>query len=181
MKLDIGCGERTPEGWTGMDISPSVSPAIVADARKSWPIENETVTEARCIHFFEHLGSVDRCHVMRELWRVLVPGATVEFVTPLGFNRMAQDPDHKWPPVVRGTFYYYSRKWREANGLSHYERLFGLHFDFDIVSFDVKYDPDQYKTACGNGDAAAPVLGLLLMADPDAQTDLRTVLRKGGA
>jgi predicted SAM-dependent methyltransferase len=173
VKLDLACGQNRAKGWVGVDVSPDAHPDVVADLRLPWIFPDECVTEARCLHFFEHLTPAERIHFACELDRVLVPGGTCTFVTPLGFNRMVQDPDHKWPPVVKGTFFYFSKRWRDENKLSHYERLHGLRCDLVLIRSDMKYDPTQFP------DSIPPErLELLLLAHPDAQTDLVSVLQK---
>jgi len=178
VKLDLGCGRRKPEGFVGIDISPDVGADLVFDIGgafglpQRWPLEDASVEKARAHHFFEHLWPSERAHVMRELERVLVSHGTFEITTPLGYNRQLQDPDHKWPPVVRSTYNYYSRVWRDANELSHYEKTLGLTMDFVIAAESMLFDPEQYK------GASPQELERLLRTDPDAQTDLFVILRK---
>jgi predicted SAM-dependent methyltransferase len=177
MKLDLACGNRKLEGWYGVDISPEVKPDRVFDLMdpRSWPWASESVAEARCYHFFEHLTPPQRHHVMNELWRVLIPGGTCEFVTPLGHFRQLQDPDHKWPPVVPGTFFYYSREWLETNKLLHYRDLHGIRCDFALDACEMMLMADQFKGFTNEQRDWA------MRCDPDAQTDLRVVVRKVGA
>lgn len=56
MKLDIGCGASKPEGWTGIDVAKVPGVDIVHDLFQfKWPIPDDSVDEARCIHFVEHI------------------------------------------------------------------------------------------------------------------------------
>lgn len=175
MKLDIACGQRLPEGWVGMDVVPLPGVRFVHDLKSTdpWPLDDASVEEARCHHFFEHLGPAQRVRLMNELWRVLVPGGTAEFVTPHGYYRQVQDPDHAWPPVVPGTYYYFVRRWRDENGLSHYEQLHGIRCDFELVGNpEIGLDQEQFADL---GPVARMERALW---DPGARTDLRVVLRK---
>lgn len=175
MRLDLACGQRLPEGWVGMDLVPLPGVEFVHDlkAPHSWPVESGAVEQARCHHFFEHLDGRQRIRFMNELWRVLVPEGTCEFVTPHGYYRQVQDPDHAWPPVVPGTFYYFNRQWLVDNGLSHYRELHGIHADFDIVGMpEIGLDEQQFTDL---GPVARMERALW---DPGARTDLRVVVRK---
>jgi SAM-dependent methyltransferase len=73
-----------------------------------------------CNHFLEHLDGVEQMRFMDELWRILKVGGKARIVAPYGWHSRAwQDPTHK-RPIVRETFLYYNRAWREANRLGHY-------------------------------------------------------------
>jgi predicted SAM-dependent methyltransferase len=137
VRLEIACGERIPPGWTGMDISDEVKPHIHHDARiVPWPIEDGAVDESRCKHFFEHLDPADRIRFMNELYRVTKPAGLAHFITPLNHWRQVQDFDHKWPPIVPGSFSYFSRQWLESQRLGHYRKLHGI--DCDWVASDTR-------------------------------------------
>lgn len=175
MKLDLACGQRLPEGWTGIDLVALPGVDFVHDLKGAapWPVPDASVEEARCHHFFEHLDGRQRVRFMNELWRVLVPGGTCEFVTPHGYYRQVQDPDHAWPPVVPGTYYYYNRPWLEANGLSHYRDLHGIACDFDLVGQpQIGLDQEQFT------DLSPLARMERALWDPGARTDLLVVVRK---
>lgn len=172
LRLDLGCGRVTAQGFLGVDISPEVAPDYCVDLTGPWPFIDASVQEARCSHFLEHLQPTQRIHFANELDRVLVDNGTATFVTPLGFNRMMQDPSHAWPPIVKGSYYYWSRAWRERNGLDHYETLHGLRCDLLLIDAHILCNAEQYSQL---GDYER---GLRIMADPDAQTDLVAVVRK---
>jgi hypothetical protein len=143
LKLDLACGDIKVKGFTGVDIVQTEEADVVHDLTQvPWPFEDESVTEARCSHFFEHLEPAQRITFMNELYRVLKPEAGCMFITPLGYDRQVQDPSHKWPPVVIGTYLYFDAAWLEANKLSHYRELHGINCDFEMRPTEVGVTPE---------------------------------------
>lgn len=154
MKLDLGCGRRKEEGFVGIDISSDSDADIVWDLRKApWLVgeeveiqyavgmtavphrarrvlEDESVDEIYCSHFFEHLTGPERMPFMNEVWRVLKVGATAKIIVPFySSTRAIQDPTHAWPPVCEESFLYFNKNWREMNKLGHYP----IRADFDFT------------------------------------------------
>jgi predicted SAM-dependent methyltransferase len=136
MKLDIACGQNKAEGFTGIDMSGDAD--IIHDLTTfPWPIEDESVEEARCIHFFEHLSGEQAMKFMDELHRILNPGAGCLILCPYYNNmRAIQDPTHK-QYICEATFLYYNKVWREQNKLDHYP----IKADFN---FSYAYHMDTY-------------------------------------
>jgi SAM-dependent methyltransferase len=115
LKLDLGCGKNPRPGFEGVDIL-DFGQKHKVDLRKSWPWKDDSVDEANCSHFIEHLGPDDRIHFVNELYRVLKPEAKCQVVTPhWASGRAYGDLTHKWPPVAEFWFYYLSKTWREEN------------------------------------------------------------------
>ena len=132
VRLDLGCGQNkqaTADGepFTGIDISPDADADIVHDLNVyPWPLEDDSVTEAFCSHYVEHIpmvlpdGSDGLCAFMGELHRVMADGAQVRIVHPhCRSNRAFQDPTHR-RFIPEETWAYFARDWREANKLDHY-------------------------------------------------------------
>jgi hypothetical protein len=116
LKLDLGCGLRKREGFTGVDVRKFEGVDVVADLRKPWPWADGSVGEAFSSHFLEHLPGAERIHFFNELHRVLAPEATAQIVVPHWSSERAYgDPTHQWPPVVFFSFYYLNKAWRTAN------------------------------------------------------------------
>ncbi len=135
VKLDIACGQTRPEGWTGIDIAPGENVDIVADLEVfPWPIESESVDEARCSHFIEH--TKDLLKFFDEVYRILKPGGKCQVIAPY-YNsiRAWQDPTHT-RAISEHTFLYANKKWREDNKLNHYP----VSCDFDFT-FGYNIDP----------------------------------------
>jgi len=138
LKLDLGCGSKKEAGFHGVDrlSFPGVDTVFDLASPKRWPFEDESIEEARCIHFLEHLTSPERVHFANELYRVLVPGGKTQVVTPYwASNRAYGDPTHQWPPVSEMFSYYLKRDWRKENA-PHTEEQWdqnGFRFDFDVT------------------------------------------------
>lgn len=115
VKLDLGSGKNTREGFTGVDVR-DFGQEIVCDLRGDWKWEDESVDEVHSSHFIEHLTGPERVHFFNELYRVLKPGAKATVIAPYwGSERAYGDPTHQWPPVTGFMFYYLSKEWRESN------------------------------------------------------------------
>lgn len=114
MKLDLGCGSRKQDGFTGVDAIAFEGVDIVADLRKDWSFaEDNSVDEAYCSHFVEHLTGLERVHFCNELYRVLKPGAKATLIAPHWSScRAYGDFTHQWPPISEFWFYYLSKEWR---------------------------------------------------------------------
>lgn len=85
-------------------------------------------------HCIEHFDPTERCHIVNELYRVLIPNGTCQLIAPhWGSCRAYGDPTHKWSPIGEFWFYYLSRDWRLANAphtdKQHWPQGFDCHFD----------------------------------------------------
>lgn len=115
LKLDLGSGKNTREGFEGVD-SRDFGQKHIADLRKPWPWKDSIVEEAHSSHFVEHLTAPERINFVNELYRVLIPGGKCQVITPhWASNRAYGDLTHQWPPVSEMWFYYLDKNWREQN------------------------------------------------------------------
>lgn len=120
MKIDLGCGKNKKEGFIGVDQFQMDGVDVVLDiGTETWPWEDNSVEEAHCSHFLEHLtnfeGKWQRTHFFNELYRVLQPGAKCTLIIPhWASTRYYGDPTHKEPFSEMG-FYYLSKEWRMGN------------------------------------------------------------------
>ena len=129
IKIDLGCGTRQKEGFEGVDIIAFPGVVHVVDLREKWPWRDESVSEARCYHFIEHLEAHERIHFANELHRVLTPGGICEVAVPHWASPRAYgDLTHRWPPVSEMWFFYLSRRWRAENA----PHEIGYDCDFDL-------------------------------------------------
>jgi hypothetical protein len=122
-KLDLACGQRKQEGFVGVDRVAIEGVDRVFDLLEfPWPIEDASVDEIHCSHYFEHVPAKLRFRFMDEVWRVLKPGCRALFICPYYSSmRAIQDPTHEWPPICEASFAYFDARWRKDNGLSHYD------------------------------------------------------------
>lgn len=146
LRLDLGCGRNPKEGFEGVDSRDFGQPHK-ADLRKPWPFADNSVEEAHCSHFVEHLNAVERIHFVNELHRVLVPNGKCLMVVPHWASERAYgDLTHQWPPVVAFWFNYLSKSWRE-NEAPHND---GYTCDFHVAGHfllnpDLANRNDDYK------------------------------------
>jgi hypothetical protein len=140
IKIDIGCGNHKRKGFVGVDQLNLPGVDIVCDlAAGRWPWDDETVSEAHCSHFIEHLtnlgGKWERVHFFNELGRVLQHGAKATLILPHWASCLYYgDPTHKEPFSEMG-FYYLSRDWRRREALHTDSSVNpnGYSCDFDVV------------------------------------------------
>lgn len=133
MKLDIASGNRKTEGFIGIDIAEIPGVDMVHDLEKyPWPIDSESVDEAICSHYLEHVH--DMFKFFDECYRILKPGAKILIICPYwNTMRAFQDPTHK-NFISENTFLYCIRSWRESRGIGHYQ--ISCNFD-SSVEFDL--------------------------------------------
>lgn len=105
MKLNLGCGSTTPEGWINVDYALGArlskvpgfgvvnarlklfdlawaSRIHIHDLRKHFPWPDASADAIYSSHTFEHLTREEGSHFMREAHRVLKPGAVLRLVVP---------------------------------------------------------------------------------------------------
>lgn len=138
LKLDLACGQRPTDGFTGVDIWAGAE--IVHDLLTfPWPFADRSVDEVVCNHFVEHIpmtttesGQDLLCAFMDELWRIMRPGARATIQHPhLHSDRAFQDPTHR-RFIPWQTWLYFNAEWRKANGLDHYD----IACDFEVINIE---------------------------------------------
>lgn len=82
MKLHLGCGHRRLEGYTNIDILPSVNPDIVGDIATLAQFENDSVEVVYASHVLEHVQRPYVLTTLREWRRVLQPGGILRVSVP---------------------------------------------------------------------------------------------------
>lgn len=142
VRLDIACGSNKTEGFFGIDIAKTKSTDLVWDVLKyPWPLDDESVSEAVCNHFVEHIPhSVPNEPVWFGFWdevyRVLVPGGKIKVVTPYYSSmRAVQDPGHV-RMIAEASYLYCNYDWLVQNKLDHYP----CHHNFDFT-YGYSLDP----------------------------------------
>nr|AER23948.1 hypothetical protein var071 [Variovorax sp. HH01] len=81
MKLNIGCGGRRIEGYTGIDAVDRPAADIIARA-DSIPLEDGSVEEIMAIHLWEHFYRWECDAVIAEWSRLLKPGGALVLEMP---------------------------------------------------------------------------------------------------
>lgn len=147
MKLDLGSANRPRDGFESVDLYHPEATHKINLWQFPFPWKDNSVEELACSHFLEHLPARDvlrsDCNVygfiyqgwdflfafMSECYRILQPNGIMHIVVPNArCNRAFQDPTHR-RFFVEEVFCYFSKAWREANGLNHYN----INCDFDFT------------------------------------------------
>jgi hypothetical protein len=166
-----------------MDIAEVVVPAgskyIKHDVLSfPWPIEDNSVYEARCSHFVEHIPHQIEGYnkykngmilFMEELYRVLMPQGFVTITCPYYSSERAwQDPTHV-RAITKETFKYFDPKWLEAIGMDHYD----IKTDFEVVTTKMIMDP-----SCEARSESARQM--MMKHFGNVVADIQVILRKRG-
>jgi len=80
-KIDIGCGNSTKEGFSGIDIV-DFGQDIIWDVRFGLPFPDESIDEIYSSHFIEHLSVTEIDDFINEVIRVSKVGVNIEFRCP---------------------------------------------------------------------------------------------------
>lgn len=81
LRLNIGCGKRSIDGYKGVDAVKRPAADIVAPAH-SIPVGSGTVDSIIAIHLWEHFYRWECDKVIAEWKRLLVPGGTLILELP---------------------------------------------------------------------------------------------------
>lgn len=82
MKLHLGCGKRHIPGFTHIDAVEYPHVDHVATIDNLSFIQNASVDLIYTCHVLEHFRRKDVARVLREWWRVLIPGGTLRVSVP---------------------------------------------------------------------------------------------------
>jgi predicted SAM-dependent methyltransferase len=133
MLLDIGCGDRKQEGFTGMDKRPLDGVDIVHDLEEfPWPIKPHCCFTVIGSHIFEHIKPWLTISFMDEIHRILVQNGQLALSMPYGWSKgFVQDPTH-CNPTNEVTWQYFDpdyelyniyrpMKWKIEKGFPQYQ------------------------------------------------------------
>lgn len=149
LRLDLGCGARKADGFTGVDLIQLPGVDQIVDLKKTWPWKDESVSEVHSSHTIEHFKGTERIHFFNELYRVLKVGSVARIIAPnWSHERAYGDPTHEWPPVSTWTFFYLNKAWRVFNAPHvDYEstgKAGGFKCDFDHTIVGIHDPNDTY-------------------------------------
>jgi glycosyltransferase involved in cell wall biosynthesis len=146
-RLNLGCGNKRLPGFWNVDKYAAAAPDQVVDLeRLPWPFADDSADEIVLEHVLEHLGQSSDTFLgmLRELYRVCAPGASVRIVVPHPRHHdFLQDPTHVRaivPEMFLHTSLDENRRWRER-GLPGTPLAQFLGIDFAIVAVDQRLDP----------------------------------------
>lgn len=167
-RLNLGCGGHHLPGWCNVDKFAAAKPDLVMDLEQlPWPLPDDAADEVLLRHVLEHVGrdSDTFLGIMRELYRVCAPGASVRIVVPHPRHQdFLQDPTHV-RPILPESFLHWSlavnREW-QAKGMPGTPLARYLGVDFAIVAVTMRLDPHWQRW---------------LDADPSRRAELDFVMR----
>ena len=149
MNLNLGAADRILADFTNVDITPGPGITVV-DLRDDWPWPDGSVERAVAWDIIEHLP--DKIHTMNELWRVLVPGGTVEITVPTTDGPGAwQDPKHVSFWNARSFLYYeagnpYRERFAASYGIRAAFRTVAKRIDLTVDGPKLTIELEAVKT-----------------------------------
>ncbi len=154
MRLNLGCGDVKMEGWVNVDKYSDFAPDVVHDLEQfPWPFDDNAAEEVLLNHVLEHLGQTTEVflNVMKELYRVSGPGATIRIHVPHPrHDDFITDPTHV-RPILPATLAMFDRevnqRWRDENA-ANTQLAVHTGTDFKMVSATVTPD-DRFKDQDG--------------------------------
>ena len=95
MKLNIGCGRDTKDGYVNLDRVKLKGVNVTHNLDSyPYPFKNNTFKEVLCYSILEHLNNPE--NTMKELHRISKPGATIKIIVPYWNSHLAWgDITHK--------------------------------------------------------------------------------------
>lgn len=144
MKLDMGCGSRRKEGFTGIDsydwsgiyekdfICGRIPEALLC-------FEDNSIEAVRASHFIEHIPQPKVIKTFNEIYRILVPGGMFEINVPPTTGRGAFcDPTHVsfWNDM---SFRYYDMDWCKELSVSY-----GINCNFKQAKIEALSENDLH-------------------------------------
>lgn len=159
-KLDLGCGNSKPEGWTGLDIIETSDTDLVHDLRETpLPFEDYRFEKVRAQHVLEHLPNEDMDDVIREVHRITENGGIFEVTGPhyLSVNTPAADhyrgfsknsfnlytPAHMYPKPEPDLFHIKEIRYSKSGEIGR-DRLINFLERFKGVEWVRSHVPNVY-------------------------------------
>lgn len=182
MKLNLGCGSDRRPGWVNVDKYPAAEPDQVVDLeRLPWPWPDDAAEAVLLRHVLEHLGRDTEVYlgIVKELWRVCRPGATVEIVVPHPrHDSFLNDPTHVRPVTPAGLQMFSraeNRKWQAAG---HANTPLGLYLGVDFALEKVDMTPDEpWRTQLRQGKITADDLSRAMRRFNNVILETTVILR----
>jgi hypothetical protein len=165
MKLNLGCGQHRLAGYVNVDKYGS--PDLRHDLEVfPWPWRDGSIEEALLQHVLEHLGQTPDVFigVMKELYRVCMPGALVRIVVPHPrHDSFLGDPTHVRPISADVLGLFSKRLILECQKSGGANTPLALYHgvDFEILE-NVYVLEDKYRAARAAGELDQSALDELI-------------------
>jgi predicted SAM-dependent methyltransferase len=82
IKLDLGSGRSKPPGFVGIDLLLQPRIDLVHNLEAGLPFPANSVTEIRASHVLEHLPHRSAPRLLKDCFRVLIPGGKITIKVP---------------------------------------------------------------------------------------------------
>ncbi len=82
LRLNLGCGQRTIDGWQNLDFHTQSSDVIQCNLLDGIPYDDESAQVIYHSHVLEHFTKKDGINFIQECFRVLAPGGIIRVVIP---------------------------------------------------------------------------------------------------
>lgn len=152
MKLNLGSGSKTIDGFINVDKFATATTNIVFDLETTpWPWDSDTVEEIRFIHSLEHIGRDTETYlnIFKEIYRICRDEAIVVIHVPHPrHDNFLGDPTHVRPVTPQSLTLFDAEKNREwvAGGTSAATPLaLFIGIDFVIAEVITVLDPSYYE------------------------------------
>jgi len=81
-KVNLGAGPSKLKGWISVDGNPFRLPNVLMDIRNPWPFRSNSLAGTVTSHLMEHLFNHELNYVLKEMYRVLIPGGFLRISVP---------------------------------------------------------------------------------------------------
>jgi predicted SAM-dependent methyltransferase len=182
LKLNLGCGFDTREGWLNVDNFAECEPDQMLDIEQTpWDLPTNGFEHVLMKHVLEHVGADFKvfASVMRELYRVTAPGGLVEIHVPhVRHDTFWADPTHVrafLPLTFQMMSKRQNRAWMEAR--ANYTMLaFAMDVDFELETIVQGYDP-YWSARLDRGEISREALRELAMQQWNVARELQVMMR----
>ena len=163
MRLNLGCGFDKRQGFVNVDKIAACAPDQLVDLeRLPWPWPDDAAEEVVLRHTLEHLGQAPELYlgIIKELWRICRPGATVSITVPHPrHDSFLSDPTHVRAVTPQGLELFSQQKNREWQAKGVANTPLGLYLDIDFAVQSVNFVPDEpWAGRLKRGEIGAPDL-----------------------
>jgi len=180
LKLNLGSGNHPLPGYVNVDRFGA--PDVIHDLERfPWPWETGSVEEIVLNHVLEHLGETTEAYfgVIKELYRVAAPGATIRIVVPHpNHDDFISDPTHVRKVTPRGLELFSKAKNDEWAGTSLANTPLARHLDVDLELVSVEYSVDEpWASRLKNQEIGPDELAMAARQYNNVVKEIRMVIR----
>ena len=150
MKLNLGCGSKTLEGYINVDKFDYYKPDIVHDLEITpYPFEENSIDEIILNHVLEHIGQDPNIfnNIIKELYRICKNKSVIYIKVPHPrHDDFISDPTHVRPVTILGLQLYdkeLNEKW-EKGGFANSPLALIHNVNFKVLNVVYRVD-DKYK------------------------------------